>query len=517
MQLKALLTRPSSIPVFLAGAILLVFGGIFQNTFLNWDDTFLILSNPIVTHPNWKILNVAFQTLDPEFYTPLTLTAFRIIYQIFGPNAIAFHAASLLLHFLNALLLFVLFKALTIKKRWAFLGALLFAIHPMNTEAVAWIAALKHPLSSCFALLSMIIFLQYSTTRKSRWLATSIGFFGAALLCNVTVAFMPFVFGLYISLLQKKKPTAIHFVALKPFLVLSFCALLVGILPKIQYGTAVFTSVPFHFAFSESVVFYLKQFFLPLHLSIEYAFPQPEVATTTLWIQTITVLSATILIWMKRKKHPSICFGWFAFLILLVPAIAHSLQQGTLPGNDRHAYLAYVGLILCFVPVARGLCKKSKRVACAALCIWLLFLSIRTMERVRDFRHSEALYQSLVEGQPEYPNGYYYLATTLMRDRRLLEAKGILEEAKTKFPDNEMILSGIGAAYALEENVSMSEKYIQILQSLPPTKSTTYEALTLLYKATGNNLMSASAFSMATSRNKRYHRAGIILLQQSNQ
>ena len=157
---------------------LLVYGKSLGNAFVRWDDSMLIYENPIVREISWKSLKAAFTTYDPELYIPLTFLSYQIDYAIGGMHPFGFHLTNLVLHTLNAVLVFFLLQLLlsgnnpplplkgegrvrVAGRGTAFLVALLWAIHPLNTEAVVWASARKDVLSTFFFLGSLCTYLKW--------------------------------------------------------------------------------------------------------------------------------------------------------------------------------------------------------------------------------------------------------------------------------------------------------------------------------------------------------------------
>ena len=136
----------------IALAALLVYGASLWNGYVDWDDLQLMMANPLIRTFSPRI----FISFDPELYVPLTQLSFQIEYALFGFTAFFFHLDALLLHILNAVLL-CQFVFLITKQRWlAFFATLIFVMHPLNVEAVAWVSARKELLLATFFLLTLI-------------------------------------------------------------------------------------------------------------------------------------------------------------------------------------------------------------------------------------------------------------------------------------------------------------------------------------------------------------------------
>ncbi|MEJ0000885.1 MAG: glycosyltransferase family 39 protein [Verrucomicrobiota bacterium] len=184
--------------MLLEAAILLAAGIWIYTPSLNglwlWDDDFLIQQNAVVHDPQglWYIWAQPSTLID---YMPLTVTAWWLEWQIWPDNPLALHITNLVLHLASALLVWHLFRKLGIRLAW--LGALLFAIHPANVESVAWMAELKNTLCMPPFLLTLLFWIDYERTRKPEYYVMALIFFTIAMLCKSTVVAFPGVILLY--------------------------------------------------------------------------------------------------------------------------------------------------------------------------------------------------------------------------------------------------------------------------------------------------------------------------------
>jgi hypothetical protein len=159
-------------PLFLITITATVFIQTFFNDFqLGWDDQWQVLEYEFVTNNSFSDLLYHFTHYHLGQYMPVNTLLNIVIYKLFGFNPAAFHAASLIIHVINVLLIFSIIKIIiaSIKPTWteqriqlfSFFTAIIFAIHPLQVESVAWISASKIVLYSLFTLLGIRFYLQY--------------------------------------------------------------------------------------------------------------------------------------------------------------------------------------------------------------------------------------------------------------------------------------------------------------------------------------------------------------------
>ncbi len=154
----------SAVPyALLAAAVLLAYANVYHNEFL-FDDPVLITGNKFLT--SWRYIGTLFTTHidrgssggqyhDP-FYRPLQMLLYLFVYQLAGPSTVAFHALNVALHALNACLLYALGVRLGFQRIAVLLGALLWALHPVHTEAVTYMSGTADPLCGTFLLAALL-------------------------------------------------------------------------------------------------------------------------------------------------------------------------------------------------------------------------------------------------------------------------------------------------------------------------------------------------------------------------
>jgi len=168
-------------------AVVLVYARTFFAGFI-WDDDFYVWNNPTLKTLS-GIFDIWFRPLSIPQYYPLVHTTYWLEYRLWGDHPAGYHVVNVLLHAANAVLLWLVLQRLEVPAAW--LGALLFAVHPVGVESVAWVTERKNTLSLCLALASLLSWLEFNDgeQRHWRWYALSITLFAASLLAKtVTVS-----------------------------------------------------------------------------------------------------------------------------------------------------------------------------------------------------------------------------------------------------------------------------------------------------------------------------------------
>jgi hypothetical protein len=154
-----------------------------------WDDDDHLTANPAVAASNG--LQMIWSSLAVSRYYPLTLTSFWVQRRLWGLNPLPYHLVNVALHAANGVLIFGLLRRLRVRAAW--LAAMLWVLHPVNVESVAWITELKNTQSGFFFFLSMLCFLRFDADKKHSWYALAVACGLAAMLSKPSTVVLPVV------------------------------------------------------------------------------------------------------------------------------------------------------------------------------------------------------------------------------------------------------------------------------------------------------------------------------------
>ncbi len=381
---------------------------------LGIDDGAYVYDNAHVTGPlNWESLKWAFTHAFVLNYDPVTFLAHSINVRLFGLNAGGHHDVNVLLHVINALLLFWLLRRSTGCTARSFMVAALFALHPINVENVAWIAELKTLLSTTFFFLALGAYVGYVRKREP-WRMTVVSvLYVLGLLAKPQVITLPFVLLLWdywplgrmsgqadadagqISPARKfwllvNEKGSLFALALADALL----TIRVGTKPMIERYTFVIrigTAI-------RSYAIYLGKAFWPANLAFEYRHPGYSLGWGGVWAAFL--LLAAITAWVvTQKRHRYLLVGWFWFLGTMIPMI-NLVQIDRAPLADRYAYVCFVGL---FVMLCWGLADLVNELGVprfvlpALSAVVLIGLSLATDRQVRYWSDATTVWTRSVE------------------------------------------------------------------------------------------------------------------------
>jgi protein O-mannosyl-transferase len=398
-----------------------------------WDDDVYVTANRLLTAPD-GLQRIWFSLESPSQYFPLVYTTFRIEHALWGLNAAGYHWINILLHAANALFLWQLLRGLRVPGAW--LGAALFALHPVHVESVAWITERKNVLMGFFFLLALLCwtaFCEQRSRNKWRWYTLAIVCYALALFSKTTACTMPAAL-LLILWLKREPITWRRVVQVVPFVLLGIGMGLVTIWWERYHqgtqGTLFAIGLPERFLIaSRAFWFYLGKLAWPAHLSFSY--PHWEISainpTEYIWVAAIAALAAAIYFgrrWVGRSAEVALLF----FLTTLSPVLGfimlYTFRYSFVA--DHYQYLASIGPLALFAAgttTAFGFLQRErtflKPVICGAV---LLLLGVRTWQQCGAYSNPETLWRAVISENPQSWMAHNNLGIALVQSGRIDEA-----------------------------------------------------------------------------------------------
>ncbi|MCH8903101.1 MAG: tetratricopeptide repeat protein [Bacteroidetes bacterium] len=423
--------------VLLLAITLLAFFPSIQNGFTNWDDTTLLVNNPIVKDLSADGIRNIFNSHLTFHYKPLVFLSWSIEYHLFGMNPMVYHIDNLILHMLNVLLVFLMFLILTKNKSIAFFVALLFGLHPMHVESVAWIVQRKDVLYSFFYLSSIISFLLYDGKKsKLPLLILSILFFVMSLLSKMMAVSLPFVLLIIDYYRNGNLNIKAHLAKIPYFLILILPVFLLGGLDRIvdQFSNPTeVTGIPFTtletlLITNYEIIQYIFKILIPYKLSTIYPYPNEvfDGIAASFYIFPALLLGLLGITFYSLKKSRVIFFSIAFFVLAIFPTLQVFLPMRDAIISDRYTYLPSLGLLFLIVHASYWLMKKygskfSKLVHIPLILLSAIFM-YQTFERCKIWKDSISLWSDVIakydnvfialgsRGQAYLANGNYRLA-----------------------------------------------------------------------------------------------------------
>jgi hypothetical protein len=390
-------------------AVLVVYASVKRYPFIVLDDLVYIKWNAPLHQLNWETVRWSFTSFHASNWQPLTWLSHALDYHFYLINAGGHHQTNMLLHAVNAVLLFWVLSQATGYIGRSCMVAGLFALHPINVESVAWVAERKNLLSMLFFLLALGAYSWYARRpRIDRYLLVA-ALFALGLMSKSQVITLPFVLLLWDywplgrmfnagppSPLARPGGAAPHksftwLVAEKlPLLALSAASAVLTVKAQTQDEANAMIGALNSFSFVSRVsnaflayVRYLGKAVWPTDLAFFYPHARSSPPAWQIIGAVLFLAAITVLVVLKRKRR-YLLVGWFWFLGTLVPMIG-LVQVGSQAMADRYAYLPFIGL---FIAASWGLAQWAENWPASKLwlpvtgAVVLVMLGVATRRQV---------------------------------------------------------------------------------------------------------------------------------------
>ncbi len=485
MPVPSALSVKARVAAAIAVAVVALYVQTFFFPFVYFDDDVYVFQNPVVTSGlTWPGVLWAFTSGYAANWHPLTWLSHMLDVQLFGMAAGAHHAVSVAFHALNCALLFLLLHRMTGATGRSACLALLFAVHPVNVESVAWIAERKNVLSTFFLFVTLIAYVRYVERPGFARYGTVFAGLVCGLMAKPMLVTLPFAMMLldYWPLNRYAGCTPMH--ALRragrlayektPLFLLSLIASIVTYVVQ-QQGQAMeaMAGLTLRARLANAIlayVGYLKHLVWPVHLSAIYPFPSEPAGSFAIAaaLLLLGVFSAVSLVLIRRA--PYLFVGWFWFVGTLIPTIG-IVQVGYQSMADRYLYVPAIGIFLIVAWGAEAIRRRLRinrraaRIAAASIFSVLAVLCWRETAVWRGtvplFEHAIAV--TGVNAEAHNHLGYYYLT-----QNEPAKAVPHFEAAHRERPNLSATYSNWGAALRMQGDVPGAiQKYHEALRLNP--------------------------------------------------
>ncbi|MGE5306739.1 MAG: tetratricopeptide repeat protein [Alphaproteobacteria bacterium] len=359
-----------AIPLFIAAITIVAFYPVLKNGFINWDDDYNVLQNPFYRGLGWSNLQWMFTTFHMTLYRPLTWVTLGLDYVLWGMNPFGYHLSSVILHTANAVIFyFVSLRLFSTQnnavpedlrlRTAALVAALVFALHPLRVEPVAWVSGRENLVSGFFFLLAILWYLravgsaentsgQYWFWIGAAWASYSLSLLGKA--AAVTLPFALVVLDIY-PLRRLKADVRTWFDTHTRrvwwekvlFAVPASGAWVIGVLAKGHFGTVAsledFGLLTRLNQVMYGLVFYVWKTIAPLGLSPLYERPTYVAEAGIFDFRSAIALAAiTVFFVLTRRRFPAGLASWIFYGLILIPVLGF-IPFGPQIVADRYSYL----------------------------------------------------------------------------------------------------------------------------------------------------------------------------------
>ena len=453
----------------------------FGFNFVNYDDELYVNGNIHINKGLSGVLEWAFSAGYGNVWQPLTWLSHALDCQIYGLKPGGHHVTNIILHALNAVLVFLVLRQLTGAFWRSAAVAAFFAWHPLHVEVFAWVAERKMLLGAFFSLTALWIYSLYAEKSRSQlpsakfYYIAAVILFALAVMSNLAAAMLPF---LLLALdwwpLQRLTATesrpvakqALFLLAEKaPFFILALCAVVVTI--KATAGLQVadpIAQLPYRIRVATAGMTcfrYLAKSFWPTDLAPAYPFVLHYAKWQLIGV-ALALVAITIVAVVTRKTRPYWLVGWLWFLITLVPAL-NLVQSGAQPMADRYMYIPSIGLWMLFCWEAvdlMGTLPSARLVLRGVGAVLLVVCGIASAIQLRVWK-SEGTLLARIPDSNVNAVGHADYASYLMRYHDLPHAEIEAEKAAAISPDRPAFLLLLGQIYLVEHKADQSIEKLQ--------------------------------------------------------
>jgi len=472
-----------------------------------FDDRVLIKNNPsirsVANIPLFFVSKDArvpkeFSGLQDDIYRPFQTISYTISYFLWGNNPSYFHAENIFIHILNGILLYYLLILIFRKRFLSFLASLLFLIHPVNVEAVTYLAGRSDVLALFFFLLSLITFLKSRQNKKKGnffFILISLLFFAASLFSKETAVVLPFVIILYLFLCESNSEKwTINKLAMSSwyyFLILAVFLLLrtynLGKIAQLASRNAGLVFLTMMKVFSE----YLRLIFFPLSLTF---FPQIESSSARLdavYLFYIIVAGLFLYICIRSvKKDKMVAFLLLSYLVALLP-VSNIIPIKSYM-QERFLYIPCIFVLGCVsyliikiwekIIVSKGFMFKT--VSCLILVLYAGALGVRTFARNIDWVDQETLVKKEIAMHPDSGQLCFDMGISYFRRKDYNKSEKYLKKAlEKKLSDlhRTMVYDSLGNIYNIRSDQEHAIEFYRKAIQISPTYFNSLNSLGDLY------------------------------------
>ena len=437
--------------ILFVGLLIYAHTAFFGLTYL--DDSVLLLNNQGFLN---KLSNIFHSFNQDVFYVrheyaaayrPMLIISFILDTRLGGGSTFLYHFTNIIMHAIAACLVFLLFIKLRYKKELAFFLSLIFATHPMLTQAVAWIPGRNDLLLALFAIPAFICFLYFLKAGKWRYYILHMLFFALALFTKESALALIFLCVVYYNIVTKKTPSPSDkailaagwfFITLVWFLLRQEALSYNPVVLKVsEMASHLFWGAP-------AILLYIGKSALPFNLSVI-----PTMEDATLIYGAIVAVAITVaLVFSKHKRYNFIVFGSLWCVLFLVPSFVRARPLSTPSFFEHRAYLAILGffIVLSEVDAIKNLSFKKGGTAFSAFVILAVFSAV-TIKYSYNFQDRSTFWKGAVNKSPHSPLAQAGLGSLYVSEGMLDEAEYRYKKALEINPNENYIHNDLGYLY----------------------------------------------------------------------
>jgi Flp pilus assembly protein TadD len=523
--------RPSIVvPLLVAALTFVAFAPALQNDFVAWDDDKNFLGNPHYRGLGATQLRWMWTTFHLGHYVPLSWMTLGLDHLIWGMNPLGYHLTNIVLHCANAVLVYFLARRL-LSLAGAFatessegsralpsaFAALVFAVHPLRVESVAWVTERRDVLSELFYLSTLLLYLRAITDPSRFWRSYSLAVaaFACALLSKATAVTLPAVLAI-INVYPLKRldvrvlvprsvgtvsdrvtgPAGSPLIEILPFAIMAAAVGLLSIVvlhPPGQLSAGAKVAVSAY-----SLVFYLWKTIAPVGLSPIYEMPQHVDPIAGRFVASYVVVAMLVIAaWIVRRRQPGVVAAALAFLVIVFPLLG-VVQNGPQIAADRYTYHAAPALALL---AGAGLSRLPSRGGIALAAALVLPGMAMTWNQTRVWHDTKTLWSRVLQLDDESSVGHVGMANVLFKEARVDDALAHARRAVAIAPTYAQARNDLGVGLARTGQLAEAANEYRQALALEPANDEARSNLGVLLAARGDLAGAIEQYRIALDAN----------------
>jgi tetratricopeptide (TPR) repeat protein len=418
-----------------------------------WDDDDHLTANPAMTAPHG--LRRIWSSMPVSRYYPLTLTSFWVQRRLWALDPLPYHLVNIALHAINALLVFLVLRRLRVPG--ALLAALVWLVHPVNVESVAWVTELKNTQSGLFFFGAILCFLRFDAQEQRRWYALALLCGAAAMLSKPSTVILPLILLLCVWW-ERRRLRRIDIMRISPFLALTLGMSVLTVLEQrwqiLKSGPAVWkVGMAQRLVIADRAVwFYAAKLVWPEPLVFVYPRWTLDATSFLSWIPLlgVVVVGIVLCVWRRQPWGQAGLFGFGCFVTGLLPVLGffdiYYFHYSFVA--DHFQYLASVGLIALATGAGINLTARAGKlgtdIGVIASCAMLLTFAGLTWKQAQVYRDIETLWSDTLTKNPGCWMADHNLANLFLQRGDVPDAIAHWEHALQINPDLPEVCNNLG-------------------------------------------------------------------------
>jgi len=507
--------KPSDyfLPTAIALIVLAVFSPVLWHDFINYDDDVFVFANPNVTSGiTLESLRWAFTTAHEVNWIPLTWISHMLDIELFGLNPAGHHAVNVVIHAASSALLFQFFKRTTGLQWQSAAVALLFALHPLHVESVAWVAERKDVLSAFFGMLTLCAYARYARKPGTSAYLLTLFLFLLGLLSKPMLVTLPLVLLLLdwwpLGRISQAEGTLYSqwsvvsrlFVEKIPFLVLSACSSIITYLVQRMEGELVqgYTLLSRSGKACIAYVSYLHKMLWPVDLAVIYPFSKyPPSSAKIAASAGFLILASVIVVWFGRRL-PYLVTGWFWYMVTLLPVIG-LIQIGQHSVADRYTYIPLIGIfIMATWGVAHLLAgwKSRQIILCGLSLFCITAMIVLTTRQLKHWENGYTVFSRAVEVTEGNWVALNNLGMIFLKEGKVDDAIHFFKESVRAKPSFVLAYVNLGFAYQTKNELDAAVDAFTWALRLDPGNPGAVFSLGQIYTLKGDRRRAFEAYQV---------------------